>query len=155
MSSWHGQDPAVRAVNDLIASCRDAEEGYAKAAKGVHNTHLSNRLVDFSSRRAQQADELRTAVEQLGAQASTDAHYGGILHKGWVDLETRIRPKSEIEIVRECIAGDDGTRKHYQHALSVDLPSNLRSIVENQLRAIEADIRELESLTDKGKVQHA
>jgi uncharacterized protein (TIGR02284 family) len=155
MSSSHGHDPTVKALNDLIATCRDAEEGYAKAAKGVHNTHLSNRLVDLSAKRGQQADELRLTVERLGQEASTEAHFGGILHKGWVDLETRIRPKSEIEIVRECIAGDDGTRKHYQHALSLDLPADVRTIVETQLRTIEADIGALEGFTEKGKVQHA
>ena len=155
MASYNDQNAAVKALNDLIATLRDAEEGYAKAAKGVHNTHLSNRLVDLSGERGKFADEIVGLVLNLGAEASKDAHFGGILHKGWVDLETRIRPKSEVEIVRECIAGEGETVKHFQHAVSVELPAEARSVVERQLQKIQTELSDLEDLTEKGKVQHA
>ncbi|MBV9081975.1 MAG: PA2169 family four-helix-bundle protein [Acidobacteriaceae bacterium] len=151
----HDQDQVLRALNDLIATCHDAEEGYAKAAKGVHNPRLSDRLVSISGARARSAGELAELVAGLGAEPARDAHFGGILHRGWVDLETRIRPKTEIEMLLECIEGDRGTLKHYEHALGLVLPENVRAVVEQQFKAVQSDLSALEELTQRGKVQHA
>jgi hypothetical protein len=67
-------------------------------------------------------------------------HEGGILHRGWVDLEQRLRPKDDYEILQECIVGDTGTLKHYDHALAQDLPPSVRSFVEEQRTAVERDL---------------
>lgn len=134
----------ARIINDLIATCHDAEEGYAKAAKGVHDHALSERLTAISGRRGQFAEELRKVVSGLGEPASSDAHFGGILHRGWVDLEARIRPKSVPEILSNCRDGDQETLKHYNHAVSEQLPDEIRAVVERQRDAVEADLESLE-----------
>jgi uncharacterized protein (TIGR02284 family) len=146
---------AVKALNDLIATCRDAEEGYAKAAKGVHDRALSDQLTEISGRRGQFADELSRLVSSLGGQSATDAHYGGILHSGWVDLETRIRPKNEHDILEDCRRGDEGTLKHYGHALDQELPEEARAAVERQRSAIESDVNTLQNRISHGKSHHA
>jgi uncharacterized protein (TIGR02284 family) len=146
---------AVKALNDLIATCRDAEEGYAKAAKGVHDRALSDQLTEISGRRGQFADELSRLVSSLGGQSATDAHYGGILHSGWVDLETRIRPKNEHDILEDCRRGDEGTLKHYGHALDQELPEEARAAVERQRSAIQNDVNTLQNRISHGKGHHA
>ncbi len=149
------EDSKIKALNDLIATCHDAEEGYAKAAKGVHDTALSDRLSSISGERARFAAELSAEVFKEGGKAASDAHYGGILHAGWVDLETRIRPKAEVEIVRECLLGDEATLKHYAHALDQELTPEERSLVEQQRDAVEADRKALAGIIGQGKSQHA
>lgn len=134
----------ARLINDLIATCHDAEEGYAKAAKGVHDHTLSDRLTAISGERGKFAEALRKVVSDLGEPASTDAHYGGILHRGWVDLEARIRPKSAPEILSNCRDGDQETLKHYDHALSAELPDEIRTLVQRQRDAVEADLASLD-----------
>jgi uncharacterized protein (TIGR02284 family) len=146
---------AVKALNDLIATCRDAEEGYAKAAKGVHDRALSDQLTEISGRRGQFAEELSRLVSSLGGQSATDAHYGGILHSGWVDLETRIRPKNEHDILEDCRRGDEGTLKHYGHALDQELPEEARAAVERQRSAIQNDVNTLQNRISHGKSHHA
>jgi uncharacterized protein (TIGR02284 family) len=47
------RDQTIKALNDVIATCHDSEEGYAKAAKGVHNDELRDRLTEISGRRSQ------------------------------------------------------------------------------------------------------
>jgi uncharacterized protein (TIGR02284 family) len=145
----------LKALNDLISICHDAEEGYAKAAKGVHNPHLSDRFVALSDLRGRWAGELADLVSKLGGKPATDGSFSGILHRGWVDLETRIRSKSELEIVRECLAGETATVNHYNHALGLQLPPEASSIVQPQFDALQSQLQELEGLTGKGKVQHA
>lgn len=144
-------DP-VKLLNDLIATCYDAEEGYAKAAKGVHDHELSGRLAALSGERGKFARRLSAVVLQLGGEPASDAHYGGILRRGWVDLETRIRPKDVGEILEDCRRGDQGTLKHYQHALDQELPQEARVVVERQRKQIESEIK---SLTSSSKGQSA
>jgi uncharacterized protein (TIGR02284 family) len=91
------------------------------------------------------AEELRQAVTNTGLAASSDAHYGGILHRGWVDLETRLRGKNDAEIIRECLNGDEATLKHYDHALRQELDENLQSLVEKQRREVQMQIDEVTS----------
>ncbi|HEX4164928.1 MAG TPA: PA2169 family four-helix-bundle protein, partial [Bryobacteraceae bacterium] len=81
----------LKALHDLVATCNDASEGFAKAAKGVHDADLSNWLAQASADRGRFANELSHAIKELGDRPEIDLHEGGILHKGWVDLEQRLR----------------------------------------------------------------
>lgn len=139
------EERAIRAVNDLIATYHDSEEGYAKAAKGTHDRHRSDRLAAISDQRGAYAQELRQAVAKAGFAASTDAHYGGILHRGWVDLETRLRGKQDIELFAECLVGDEATAQHLSHTLEQPLSAELRATVERQRREIDQQNEELRS----------
>jgi uncharacterized protein (TIGR02284 family) len=112
-------------------------------------------LTDISTRRGDFSDELRKLVSDAGAQASSDAHYGGILHRGWVDLETRLRGKDDSEILRECLDGDEGTPKHYDHALEQVLSDHVRAIVNRQRNDVQTDIDSLQTRRSRGKAQHA
>jgi hypothetical protein len=62
-----------------------------------------------------------------------------------VDLEQSSRPKDKNEILRECIAGDSGTLKHYAHALEQNLPAEARTLVQQQRAAVERDIGVLQN----------
>ena len=137
----------LKALHDLVATCNDASEGYGKAAKGVHDVDLSNWLAQASADRAQFAADLSHAIVELGEQAGVDLHEGGILHKGWVDLEARLRSterhlhsKDDKEIIRECIAGDSGSLSHYDHALAQELSPDLRSLIIEQKSTVDDNL---------------
>jgi uncharacterized protein (TIGR02284 family) len=138
-----------------VATCNDAAEGYAKAAKGVHDTDLRNWLAQISNERERFGADLTRAIKEVGGEPRTDLHEGGILHRGWVDLEQRLRPKDDYEILQECIVGDTGTLKHYDHALAQDLPPSVRSLVEEQRTAVERDLISLRSKVNQHKIHHA
>ena len=145
-----------KALHDLVATCNDAAEGFAKAAKGVHGTDLSNWLAQASSDRERFAADLSHAIKELGEQPGVDLHEGGILHKGWVDLEQRLRStephlrsKDDKEIVRECIAGDSGSLSHYDHALAREMNRDLRSLIIEQRSAVEDNLTYLQSMVDR------
>lgn len=126
----------LKALHDLIATCNDAAEGFAKAAKGVHDADLSDWLAQASADRESFADQLNRAVKKMGDSGGQDAHEGGILHKGWVDLDQHLRStekhlssKDDKEILRECIAGDSGSVGHFDHALAEELDQDLRMLI--------------------------
>ena len=105
----------------------------------MHNTDLSDWLAAASADRERFASDLSHALTEMGEEPRVDLHEGGILHKGWVDLEQRLRSKErnlaskdDSEIVRECIAGDSGSLNHYDHALAQDLSADVRSLIIEQ-----------------------
>ncbi len=148
----------LKALHDLAATCNDAAEGFAKAAKGVHDADLSNWLAQASADRERFAADLSRAVQEQGDQPRFDLHEGGILHKGWVDLEQRLRStephlhsKDDKEIIRECIAGDSGSLSHYDHALAQELTADLRSLIIEQRSSVEDNLVYLQSKVDRQK----
>jgi uncharacterized protein (TIGR02284 family) len=149
----------LKALHDLVATCNDASEGFGKAAKGVHDSDLSNWFAQASADRDRFASELSHAIKELGGQPELDLHQGGILHRGWVDLEQRLRSseqhvssKDDAEIIKECIAGDSGSLGHYDHALAQELSPDLRSLIIEQRTAIEDNLIYLQNKVDRGNV---
>jgi uncharacterized protein (TIGR02284 family) len=139
----HGQDELIQALGDLAATCRDAEEGYNKAAKGVHDDDWRSTFDKYSQERAQFAAELDDQVMKLGGARGKTGHGGGILRRGWVDLEQRIRPKDDSEIIRNCADGDEGSLSHYAHALGLPFEEDVRGILRRQEAVIRSAVEHL------------
>ena len=133
-------------LNDLIASCRDSEEGFGKAAKGVHNDNLRNRFTGIARQRSDFAEELAQRVRDLGAEPAASGHLSGIQQRGWRELETSIRPKDDATFLAECQRGEENTLRHYEHALSRDLPGAIRPIIERHTLAVQETLFALRNL---------
>jgi uncharacterized protein (TIGR02284 family) len=128
-------------LNDLIATCRDSEEGFGKAAKGAHSDQLRELLTEIEGARSDFADQLAKLMGQSGFKPQMTGHTGEILHRGWIDLETRIRPEQDRDLIDECRTGEMDTLKHYESALArPEFPEQARGLVEGQLRQIRDDI---------------
>jgi uncharacterized protein (TIGR02284 family) len=136
----------IDTLNDLISSCGDSEEGFGKAAKGCHDDTLRQRLIGIARQRGDFSDELDAEVRRLGAKPATEPHQSGIQQKGWRELETRIRPKDDASFLAECHMGEENTLRHFETALTRDLPAPTRAIVERQRLAVQEALLELRSL---------
>ncbi|MBZ5582103.1 MAG: PA2169 family four-helix-bundle protein [Acidobacteriia bacterium] len=119
----------IRTLNDLIATCRDSEEGFGKAAKGVHDDNLRHRFLGIERQRSDFAEEMTAAVRKLGGEPAESAHRSGTLHSGWRELEESIRPKDDPSFLAECETGEENTLRHYEHALTQELPPPVRAMV--------------------------
>lgn len=139
-------------LNDLISTCNDSWEGFGKAAKGVHDDELRSWLTDVSLQRAGFARRLTDEVRKAGGEPADAGHIGGILHKGWVDLETNLRSKNDGEIRIECAEGEGATLKHYERAVDHNLPDDVRLIVERQFNEVQATVKQLR---EGNKAAHA
>jgi uncharacterized protein (TIGR02284 family) len=137
------KDKLTQALNDLAATCRDAEEGYNKAAKGVHNDESRAIFDKYSKERAQFARELDELAQRLGGRAGETGHGGGVLRRGWVDLEQRIRPKDDAEIIRNCADGDEGSLIHYARALNLPFEEDVRATLRRHEAAIRGAVEHL------------
>jgi uncharacterized protein (TIGR02284 family) len=137
------QRETIKILKDLIATCRDAEEGLGKAAKGTHDDVLRDTLTAWAGRHDSFARELEEEVRRLGAEPPESGHLSGIQHRGWRELEESIRPKEDSTFVLECLRGEDGTIKHYEHALSRNLPARIRRRLEAHLSEVQRATEEL------------
>jgi uncharacterized protein (TIGR02284 family) len=136
----------IRVLNDLIATCRDSEEGFGKAAKGAHSDRLRDQLIAIARERADFSDELREEVRRLGGEPAESGHRSGIQERGWRELEASIRPKDDASFVGECVNGEENTLRHYEHALTQDLPAATRPMVERQRLAVQEALFELRAM---------
>ena len=143
----------IDTLNDLIATCMDSEEGFGKAAKGVHSDNLRHRFTGIARQRAEFADELAEEVRRMGAAPAAAGHQSGIQHRGWRELETSIRPKGDSDFLADCELGEENTLRHYEHALTRELPAEVRSVVERHRLAVQEallELRELEQVRKAG-----
>jgi uncharacterized protein (TIGR02284 family) len=136
----------IHILNDLIATCRDSEEGFGKAAKGTHDHSLRNRFTGISRQRSDFADELAQHVHRLGGDPAASGHQSGIQERGWRELETRIRPSDDATLLAECETGEENTLRHYESALAHDLPAPERAVIERHRLAVQEALLELRNI---------
>ncbi len=141
----------IDTLNDLISSCRDSEEGFGKAAKGVHSENLRDRFAAIARERADFADELAGAVRRLSGEPAPSAHESSVLHRGWLELEASIRPKDDATFLVECLSGEENTLRHYEHALTEELPDDIRLSVDRQRLRVQTALLELRGLVQLRK----
>lgn len=126
----------VNALNNLIETCKDGEQGFQTAAQGARDPQLKELFQTYARQRAEFARELQEAIRQLGAQPETSGSTAGALHRGWMNIKSAITGNSDSAIVEEAERGEDAAKAAYEEALSAPLPGNIRPIVERQYAAI-------------------
>ncbi len=133
-------------LNDLIATCRDSEEGFGNAAKGVNSENLRSRFIGIARQRSHFAEELAGYLRKMGAEPARSGRRSGIQHRGWRELAESIRSQDDPSFLVECEQGEENTLRHYERALSKDLPVPVRPIVERQRLAVQEALLELRSV---------
>ncbi len=135
-------------LNDLIETCKDGEEGYRKAAENVKRTDLKGVFQEYASQRAQFASELQREVSRIGGKPETSGTVGGAMHRGWMDVKGAVSSKDDHSLLEEAERGEDAAVNAYQEALSKDLPSDLRSVVEREYQLIQKAHNQIRSMRD-------
>lgn len=122
----------ISTLNDLVETCKDGEQGFRDAADGVQRSDLRAIFNEYARQRSQFASELQVQVSRIGGDPEKSGSVAGSLHRGWLNLKAAVTGKDDHAILAECERGEDSAVKNYQKALQMDLPSDLRSIVERQ-----------------------
>jgi uncharacterized protein (TIGR02284 family) len=129
-------EQAVSTLNSLIETCRDGQEGFKTAAEGVNNPGLKELFYSYSQQRASFVGELQDEVRRLGGEPDTTGSVTASLHRGWMGLRAAVTGGDEAAVLAECERGEDAAMSNYRAAFSVDLPANVRQIVERQFAEI-------------------
>jgi uncharacterized protein (TIGR02284 family) len=124
-------------LNDLIAVCKDAEQGFRGAADAVEDPHLKNVFRQYSSQRAEFVTELQAEVRRLGESADDPSGVAGKLHSGWIGLKAALTGHDARHVLEETERGEDYSVKHYREALSKGLPAGVRTVIESQFDLVQ------------------
>ncbi|HXS95653.1 MAG TPA: PA2169 family four-helix-bundle protein [Candidatus Limnocylindrales bacterium] len=114
-------------LTGLIATCRDSEDRFGKAGEQVHTNSLRNRLTAIARQRADFAAELSDCLKPHGAEPPQSPH----------QRELTIRPKDDTTLIAQCFEGEENTLRHYESALTHDLPAPIRPVVDRQRLAVQ------------------
>jgi uncharacterized protein (TIGR02284 family) len=146
-------DNVISTLNNLIETCKDAQEGFRQAAEGVKNSELKTLFHAYSTQRAQFAGELQNEVRRLGGDPEKSSSTLGALHRGWINIKSAVTGEDEGAVISECGRGEDSAVRNYEDALKGELPNDLRTLVERQFAEVKAAhdrIRALERATGHG-----
>ena len=143
----------ISTLNSLIETCRDGQEGFKTAAEGVNNAELKELFYSYSQQRASFVGELQDEVRRLGGDPESTGSLVATLHRGWMDIKAAVTGGEESSILAECVRGEDSAMSNYSAAFNVDLPANVRQIIERQFAEIKEahnHIRNLERAAGAG-----
>ena len=135
-------------LNDLIETLKDGEEGFRTSADNLKNAALRAQFQSFANQRSQFASELQSLVAGIGGKAETSGSTGGALHRGWIEMKSAITGNNDHAILAEAEKGEDAAVKNYREALSKDLPSDIRTVIERQYRDVQAAHQTVRALRD-------
>lgn len=130
------KDDLIATLNDLIETSRDGEAGFRTCADSVKNAQLKQMFEQAAGRCSQAVSELQAKVRGLGGDPEKRGSVSGALHRGWVDLKSRITGMDEAAVLAECERGENTAKKAYEEALAKDLPPDIRSTVERQYQGV-------------------
>jgi uncharacterized protein (TIGR02284 family) len=129
-------DEVVSALNDLIETSKDGEEGFRTCADDIKDPQLKNLFLNRAQSCATAAAELQQLVRTYGGDPETSGGLGGALHRRWVDIKAAITGRNDEAVLAECERGEDVAVRSYRNALEKALPPEVRAAVERQYQGV-------------------
>jgi uncharacterized protein (TIGR02284 family) len=139
-------------LNGLIETLKDGEEGFRTSAEKIKDPALAAEFRTFASQRASFASELQSEVSRIGGTPETSGSTSGALHRGWIDLKSAVTGNSDLSILEEAERGEDAAVKNYRDALSKDIPSDIRTLIDRQYRDVLTTHNAVRTWRDASKV---
>ena len=140
----------VDALNKLITTLYDGENGYKESAEDVENTALKSRFRSLAQQRYDFGHEIKPFITQLGGEIKKGGSAAAGIHRVWIDLKSAVTGKDEEAILNEVIRGEESAVNAYQEVLKDNTFSeSIRSTLTKQLNKIQSvlnDMRRLENI---------
>ncbi len=125
-------DEVISALNNLIETCRDGQEGYKQAAEGVERSDLKSLFYDYSQQRAHFVGELQDLVRTLGGDPENTGSMAGAIHRGWINIKSAVTGKDDGAVLNECERGEDSAKNQYKDSLELALPAHIQHTIQAQ-----------------------
>lgn len=136
----------IKALNYLIGTCIDGENGYREAADEATSSDLKTRLLRLGQQRAQFRGELEQEVLRLGGDPKESGSAGAALHRTWLNVRDAITGKDDEAILKESQRGEKAALDNYDDVLGRDISADLRETIARQQGQIQQAYSELENL---------
>ena len=141
----------INALNDLIETCKDGEYGFSSSAEHLRNAEVRELFMRRADGCHTAAAELRAQVQALGGDAEDSGTVVGAAHRGWVAVKGKLAGYSDKAILEETERGEDSAMNRYRRVLQMDLPQDLRGLIERQFLGVQRNHEQVRSLRDHAR----
>jgi uncharacterized protein (TIGR02284 family) len=143
------KNDVISTLNNLIKTSIDGEQGFSTSAENASNPELKATLSERARRCAEGARELQEQVRRLGGDPSIGGSVSGAVHRSWTNVKAAITGKDDRAIMEEVERGEDVAVESYQKALNMDLPEDIRAIVERQYQGVRENHDKMREIRDR------
>lgn len=126
----------LRALNELIAARRDAEQGLRICVAHVRERRLRTLLSSYLRECAQAQQELQSLVRLLGGEPAVALQESPAARSRWAQLRAALACNEDGVILDECERGESRALEVYRNALDDPLPSIVRAVVLRQFEDV-------------------
>ena len=147
------KDDTISALNNLIETSRDGEEGFRTSAEHVRDAQLKSLFSNRAASCAQAVQELQQVVQAHGGKPTDSTSMSGALHRRWVDFKSAITGQDDAAILNEVERGEDVAVASYKKALEADLPADVRTMVEKQYQGVLKNHDQVKQLRNQFRAQ--
>ena len=136
------------AVNDVIETMIDGVHGFEAAAEQADGD-LEQQLTSMGTQRRDTTEDLiRIAADEDMNPVMLDDQGtpSGVLHRSWISIRDAVQGDSGVAAA--ALNGEQHAKKEVEQALDVGLPEPIATVAQRALGEIEANISNLEPLTN-------
>lgn len=142
----------VDTLNELIETSKDGEQGFRTSAEHAKSSALRQLLSARADGCRMAALELQRIVAEQGGKAEEGGTAAGALHRGWVAVRSALSGYTDVAILEECERGEDAAMDRYRNALRLDLPPDVRAVVERQYDGVKRNHASIRMLRDQERM---
>ena len=146
-------DKITAVLNDLVETSKDGEKGFRTASEDTKNTELKTIFMRRAEDCSKGASDLQQIVMRLGGKPEEGGSVAGAMHRGWVDLKSKVTDRDDLAILEECERGEDVAKAKYRDALEETLPDDIRAVVQRQYDGVIKNHDQIRDLRDRLRVQ--
>ena len=109
----------AKVTKDLVQTCKDGEEGFAKAAAKLAEsgrTDLAGQFREFSEQRSQFVSELEGLATNYGDDAEKSSSVAAAIHRGWMTVKDKISGSDVDGVLDVAEQGEDHAKSEYAKA---------------------------------------
>jgi uncharacterized protein (TIGR02284 family) len=99
------------------------------------------------------ASDLQQIVMRRGGKPEEGGSVAGAMHRGWVDLKSKVADRDDLAILEECERGEDVAKAKYRDALEEALPDDIRAVVQRQYDGVIKNHDQIRDLRDRFRAQ--
>ena len=136
------------AIKDVVAVCRDAEQGFRGAANAVKSPLLKSLFEEYSIQRGEFVNQLRQAARSLGMEVEDASGLAGIIHAGWMELKSALSRHDEHQVLVETERIEDHSLRTYRDVLGLSISESIRIILVDQLAKVQLAHGRIRSLRE-------
>ncbi len=144
-------DTVGTVLEDLIQTLEDGHQGFDKVAEhleGQANSSVAERMRSFAEQRADFADELRSLAAMHGIELNDSGTIAGAVHRGWIGLKDAVTGDDASAVLGAAETGEDHAVSEYEEALEMDLPAEVRTVIQRQAAGVKQAHDEVRNLRD-------